>query len=111
MQNDPSVVQARIDKLLARISLLETENKELQGTLSTMSAQMEEKEKAIREGLAVLEEVTMARDHLARETERLEAERVALHAHMDELRDILLKDNDAQTVLDALRHLSRKAKK
>lgn len=111
MQNDPAVVQARVDKLLARIATLEAANKELQGSLSYMDDRMQEKKEEIRNGVAALAAVVMVRDHLTREVERLVAERAALHAHMDELRAILLKDNDAQTVLDALRHLSRVEKK
>lgn len=111
MQNDPAVVQARIDKLLARIATVESENRELRGTIATMEDRMQDKENKIQEGLELLSEVTMAREQLAKEVERLGAEKIALNAHMDELRAILLKDNDAQTVLDALRHMMRVAKK
>lgn len=111
MQNDPAVTQARIDKLLARIATVESENRELRGTIALMEDRMQDKEHKIQEGLDMLAEVTMARETLAKEVERLGAEKTALHAHMDELRAILLKDNDAQTVLDALRHLARVEKK
>ena len=111
MQNDPAVVQARIDKLLARIATVESENRELRGTIAHMEDRMQDKEKQIKEGLELLSEVTMAREQLAKEVDRLGAEKIALHAHMDELRAILLKDNDAQTVLDALRHMTRMGKK
>ncbi len=111
MQNDPAVVQARIDKLLARIATMESENRELRGTITHMEDRMKDKEKKLQEGLVWLAEVTMAREQLATEVERLRAEKIALDAHMDELRAILLKDNDAQTVLDALRHMTRTGKK
>lgn len=106
-QSDPVAAQARLDKLMARIAFLEENNLQVRKELADAESRMQEKEKQLREAQVCNGELHDLMEGLQATVVELDQTITGLHDHMDELRKILLRDNDAQTVLDALRLLAK----